>query len=119
MNLLLRGSVAALLCAGLAFGEWSGISTVGEGHKIRVETAQKKYKGTFLGLTDTAVKLTSQDGEVSVSRSEVLRVYSQSQSHRVRNTISALRSALLSVSLFTARSAHFSVTKVQMTRRPC
>jgi hypothetical protein len=87
MNLLLRGSVAALLCAGLAFGQWSGISTVGEGHKIRVETAQKKYKGTFSGLTDTAVKLTSGDGEVSVPRSEVLRVYSQSQSHRVRNTI--------------------------------
>jgi hypothetical protein len=87
MNLFTRSTLTLMFFAGLAFGDWNGISTAGEGHKIRVETAEKKIKGTLLGVSDTAIKLTSQDGEVSVPRSEVLRVYSQSKSHRTLNTI--------------------------------
>jgi hypothetical protein len=83
----MKSGLLIMFYAGIAFGQWNAISTVGEGHKIRVETAANKYKGTFSSSSDTAVKLISREGEVSVPREEVLRVYSQSKSHRTLNTV--------------------------------
>lgn len=87
MRQFLQTTLTLTICAGLLLGDWKGISNIGQGHKIRVETSTKKYKGAFLTISDTALKLNFKDGEVSVPRAEVLRVYSQSQSHRLRNTI--------------------------------
>jgi hypothetical protein len=76
-----------ILFAGSAFADWNTISTVGEGHKIRVETAGKKYKGTFSAWSETALTLDTKEGQVSVPRSDVTRVYSQGKSHRLLNTM--------------------------------
>jgi hypothetical protein len=67
--------------------QWNIIRAVNAGHRIRVETSAVKYSGGFAGLSDSAIMLQSEKGQVSVPRAEVLRVYSQSRSNRLRNTL--------------------------------
>ena len=67
---------------------WDNIRAIAPGHAIRVHTAAEKQTGTFIAVDETTLRLkTSAGNEVSVPRSEITRVYSQSRSHRRRNFI--------------------------------
>lgn len=68
--------------------DWTRVEAIDKGHRIRVETANKTQNGEFLNASGTEVNLTSRDGaHVSVLKSDVRRVYVQSKSRRLRNTI--------------------------------
>jgi len=73
------------------FSLWQGLEALESGHKIRVETAKGKQTGTLVRLSDDAITFHSgRVGEVTIPRSEVTRVFAQSDSHRVRNTVIGL-----------------------------
>jgi hypothetical protein len=75
------------VCASDA-GAWEQLGAVQSGRTIRVESSQAKQTGAFVRLSDESITFHSRrDGEVTVPRSEVKRVYAQSGSRRVRNTI--------------------------------
>jgi hypothetical protein len=70
---------------------WRGLEALESGRTIRVETAKKKQSGSFVRLSEHAITLHSgRAGEVTVPRSEVKRVFAQSESHRTRNTVIGL-----------------------------
>jgi hypothetical protein len=79
----------AVLCYGQtpATTEWSILASIDPGHKVRVETSMKKHTGTFAGASGEAITLNTKDGQLSISRADVVRVYSQSKSNRVRNAL--------------------------------
>ena len=91
---MIRTIVLSFVCAGLCFAQssaaasaWNIVSAVGQGHKIRVETPARNYSGTFVELSDAAISLQSDTGQVSVPKGDVMRIYSQSRSNRIRNTL--------------------------------
>ena len=90
---MIRTIVLSFVCAGLCFAQssaaasaWNIVGAVGQGHKIRVETPARNYSGTFVELSDAAISLQSDTGQVSVPKGDVMRIYSQSRSNRIRNT---------------------------------
>jgi hypothetical protein len=80
---------AVFLLQTAIFGaDWTRVTALRAGETVRIETASGKQTGRFISASDEAVRFTSGGGlEVSVARSEAKRVYVQSQSRRVRNTI--------------------------------
>ncbi len=70
---------------------WSNLQQVRVGQKIEVvDTNLKKYKGTFLSLSDEAISLRVGKDEVGVQRPNVFRVSSREHSKRLRNTLIGL-----------------------------
>ena len=68
--------------------DWTRVSNLRAGEKVRVETTSAKQTGTLVSVDADAVRLTSGDGaQVSVPRADIQRVYARSKSNRVRNTI--------------------------------
>ena len=70
---MIRPIVLSFVCAGLCFPQssaaasaWNIVGAVRQGHKIRVETPARKYSGTFVELSDAAISLQSDTGQVSV-----------------------------------------------------
>ena len=90
---MIRSIILSAILVSFSFAQssqtsaWNIVGAVEQGRRIRVETSVKKYTGTFGNLSDVAIMLQSETGQVSIPRSEVVRVYAQSQSHRVRNTL--------------------------------
>jgi hypothetical protein len=66
---------------------WSTLASIERGHRIRVETATAKHTGAFTGASEDGITLDAEQGQLSVPRTEVVRVYSQSRSRRLRNTL--------------------------------
>ena len=92
MKILSRISLLSVLCAGFLFAQlstdsWNTIGAIQPGHKIRVETKDSKYTGAFAGAGAESVKIDTSKGQISIARTDVRRIYSQSGSHRLRNTL--------------------------------
>jgi hypothetical protein len=91
---MIRTIVLSFVSVAISFAQpsaassaWNIVGAVGQGHKIRVETPARKYTGTFVGISDSAISLQSESGQVSVPKGDVMRIYSQSRSNRIRNTL--------------------------------
>src|SRR5690349_6488553 len=68
--------------------DWSRVTAIEDGSKIRVHTTRGKQTGRFVAASEVDVRLTPAAGpEIVVPRVEVTRVYVQSRSHRLRNLI--------------------------------
>jgi hypothetical protein len=86
-------SIAVIFAAGVSSAQaepktWDNIRAVAPGGKIRVQTAAQKQTGTLISVDDNALRFKASDAtEVTTPRSEIIRVYSQSKSHRRRNFI--------------------------------
>ena len=93
MSTIIKAAVAVVMCVGLASGQanpvgWQRVQSIDPGHTIRVQTANKQHDGTFVKASDADITFQSrEDGQVTVARSEVLRVHARSKSHRMRNAI--------------------------------
>lgn len=94
MGELLCLTLGLLICAANQYGRsrdvssWESVAALTAGSRIRVESAHEKRNGTMVSVSGDA--LTCHDGEsgnVTVPRSEVRRVYLQSSSRRLRNTV--------------------------------
>ena len=74
-----------LLCAGLTYAQdpWARVQSVPAGQQVRVETAAQKHTGQLVSVSDESVRLDT----ITVPRSEVIRVFARSASHRKRNAI--------------------------------
>jgi hypothetical protein len=83
---LIFGLIAATLCYAQP-AAWDALGSIDQGHRIRIETSAKKYTGAFVGASGDAIRLNAKDGQISISRTEVVRVYLQSHSSRLRNTL--------------------------------
>lgn len=77
----------AAICYGQPPVSWTVLSSIEPGHKVRVETSDGNHVGTFVDASDDAIRIDGHDGQLGISRLDVLRVYSESGSHRVRNTL--------------------------------
>ena len=86
---ILAGLVAGTVCchAQATPTAWDVLSAIEPGHTIRVETSTRKHTGSFAGATGEAIRLDSDTGQISFTRTEVVRVYSKSRSNRMRNTL--------------------------------
>ena len=82
---LILGFIAVTLCYAQP-AAWDTLASIDQGHRIRIETSAKKYTGSF-GASVDSIRLNAGDGEISIARSEVVRVYLQSRSSRLRNTL--------------------------------
>jgi hypothetical protein len=82
-------SVLASLCFGQssASSNWSILPAIDRGQKIRIETLTAKYTGSFTSASEDSIMLDAGQGQVSIPRTDVIRVYSQSHSNRMRNTL--------------------------------
>ena len=80
---------AVFLLQTAVFGaDWGRLSAIRAGETVRIETASGNQTGRFISASENNVRFTSDGGaEVSVARSDAKRVYVQSKSRRVRNTI--------------------------------
>ena len=77
---------ASVWIAHAADKTWDSIRAIPEGHAIRVHTDGQKQTGAFIAVDESTVRFkTAAGAEVTVPRSEVTKVYSQSRSHRGRN----------------------------------
>lgn len=80
--------ILLLVALQMTAADWSRVAALRPGEKVRVHAATSKQTGTLGLVTNDAIRFNSKDGgEVTVPRSEVTRVYVQSRSHRLRNTI--------------------------------
>jgi hypothetical protein len=69
-----------------ANSKWDNLRTLKPGLLIRVElNGDKSYEGAFQALNDAGITLRRAAGEQTLARKDVLRVYSRSKNHRVRN----------------------------------
>jgi hypothetical protein len=69
-------------------GSWESLAALESGRRIRVETANSKQSGSLVRLSADSITLhLDRAGEVTLPRLEVTRVFAQSESHRVRNTV--------------------------------
>jgi hypothetical protein len=77
--------LTVLLCTALLSAQdpWSNVQAIPAGSQVRVETATHKPTGDVVSVSDDSIRL----GSITVPRSEVMRVYLKSTSHRKRNTI--------------------------------
>jgi hypothetical protein len=90
-SILLLIFSSALPCALLAQANqasWSDLSALRKGQKIQVDdTNSKKYFGTFLNVSDTAISTQGNASEQSILRPQVRSVKLMENSHRLRNTL--------------------------------
>lgn len=89
--LLLFGALVLSSCAGLAQSapsSWSRLSSLQPGQTVQVvDTSSKKYSGTFVSASDTAMTIQESSSQQSIQRSDVRSVKSvqSGQSNRARN----------------------------------
>jgi hypothetical protein len=83
--------LSAIPCALLAQANqatWSDLSALRPGQRIEVaDTSSKKYSGTFLNVSDTAISTQGNASEQSILRSQVRSVRLMEGSHRWRNAL--------------------------------
>ena len=89
MKQLINLALALTACVWIAKAAdktWDSIRAIPQGHNIRVHTGGQKQTGTFVDVDESTLRFkTAAGAEVTVPRSEVTRIYSQSRSHRGRN----------------------------------
>lgn len=89
-NMVIVLSVCTQIALGQsAASDWARVEATKKGDQVRIETAdKKKHRGVFVSASGTDVSATLRDGaQVNVPKSDVRRVYIQSKSRRLRNTI--------------------------------
>jgi hypothetical protein len=84
--------LAALLFASgeaqSAANAWDAVSALTPGQQVRIHTGSERHEGTLSAVSENGLTLTPASGQaVTLSRSEVQRVYIRTKSHRVRTTI--------------------------------
>ena len=82
---------SAIPCALLAQANqasWSDLSGLRPGQRIEVaDTSSKKYSGSFLNVSDTAISTQGNASEQTTLRSQVRSVRLMESSHRLRNAL--------------------------------
>jgi len=82
---------SAVPCASVAQANqasWSSLSGLRPGQKIQVsDTSSKKYSGTFLSVSDTAISTQGNASEQTTLRPQVRSVRLMESSHRLRNAL--------------------------------
>jgi hypothetical protein len=67
---------------------WAMLSGLLPGQKIQVvDSSSKKHKGTFIGVSETAISIRVPAGEQSIQRQDVRTVRLLSNKRRARNTL--------------------------------
>jgi hypothetical protein len=90
-NILLLLCVFGVSCASQAQSDkasWTNLSTLQTGQKIQiVDMSSKKHSGTFLKVSDTALRYHDNAGDQSIPKQDVRRVKFMENRHRLRNTL--------------------------------
>jgi hypothetical protein len=90
-NTLLLLCVFAMSCASQAQSDkasWANLSTLQTGQKIQiVDMNANKHSGTFLNVSDTAVRYQDNAGDQSIPKPDVRRVKLMENRHRLRHTL--------------------------------
>ena len=85
--------IAALLwCSGSRLGatqaeSWDIVRSLTSGQEIRVETTDRKVRGSLLSVSQSSLSLSTDTSEVNIPRSDVMRVFVRGKSHRLRNAL--------------------------------
>lgn len=85
--------IAALLwCTGPLAGAaqpegWDIVRSLASGQEIRIETTNRKLRGSLLSVSQSGLSLSTNASEVNVPRSDVMRVFVRGKSHRLRNAL--------------------------------
>ena len=92
MKTIMNVAILAAFCTGSQFAaSWESVIAAPAGLKVRVETSQAKQTGTLVEATSDAVIIrTGSTGQVSIARADIRRVYAQTRSNRLRNTLIGL-----------------------------
>jgi hypothetical protein len=89
-NILLLLCVFGVSCASQAQSDkasWTDLSTLQTGQKIQiVDMSSKKHSGTFLNVSDAALRYHDNAGDQSIPKQDVRRVKFMENRHRLRNT---------------------------------
>jgi hypothetical protein len=87
-NALAATLILLLTNPGFAAGAWADLAAVPPGRNIRVHTAAGKHSGALLAVSEQAVTFRSGAGiEVAIPRPDVVKLYVETRSRRLRNTI--------------------------------
>jgi hypothetical protein len=67
---------------------WDALNTLHAGQRIEVvETNLQKHNGTFLTVTNEAIRLRERGSDVGIKKQDVMRVTLLDKSHRLRNAL--------------------------------
>ena len=67
---------------------WANLNVLQLGHKIEVlDTSSKKYSGTLVRVSDSAITFNNKAGEQDIAKQNVRRVKLMENKHRLRNTL--------------------------------
>lgn len=67
---------------------WANLNTLRPGQKIQiVDATSKKYSGTFLNISETAISFKETAGEQALQKQDVHSVKLIKTNHRLRNTL--------------------------------
>src|SRR4051812_22698258 len=81
-----------LWCSGAKLGateteKWDIVRSLPAGQEIRIETADRKLRGSLLTVSQSQLSLNTNSNQVSIPRADVMRVFVRGKSHRLRNTL--------------------------------
>ncbi len=88
----MRVPLMALACAGLALAApaskgWESVGQIQPGTRVEVVTADRGEVGEFVGSSTESLTIRTPVGERKFLRTDVQRVVSRGESHRVRNML--------------------------------
>jgi hypothetical protein len=90
-KILALPAVLSLPCISLAQANptlWTNLNSLQSGQKIQIiDTASKKYSGTFINASDASIAFAQSSGQESLPRSEIRTVKLMQNKHRLRNSL--------------------------------
>jgi hypothetical protein len=83
--------VLSLPCVSLAQANptaWTNLNSLHSGQKIQViDTASKKYSGTFINASDASLAFAQTSGKQNLQKSDIRTVKLMQNKHRLRNSL--------------------------------
>ncbi len=84
-------AVLSLPCVSLAQANptaWTNLNSLHSGQKVQiVDTASKKYSGTFINASDASIAFSQTSGQQNLQKPEVRSVKLMQNKHRLRNSL--------------------------------
>lgn len=80
--------VVPMVAAEAPKASWENLNQLSPGQKIQVvQMDLKSQTGRFLACSDEGIRVSTNSGEITLAREDVLRVTLQQKSHRLRNAL--------------------------------
>ena len=90
-KILLLLVVLSLPCVSLAQANptaWTNLNSLHSGQKIQIiDTASKKYSGTFINVSDASIAFAETSGQQNLLKPDVRTVKLMQNKHRLRNSL--------------------------------